>query len=169
MKKVIWGGLGIIALGSAAWYISNQISMSKKLCFKVVGYTIQQITAQGTLISLKLQIRNLGALEVKVKKYKLNVYAEKKYLATAFSNQETIIKPKDTIETDVLVTLNPKTLLQNVATVIAATASGGWGGITINIKGGVSISKSGIPFHLPISANVKLAQFTEGVKKERPC
>ena len=44
MNKRIWLGVGLLGIGAAAWYVNNQLKLMDKICFKPVGYKIQQLS-----------------------------------------------------------------------------------------------------------------------------
>jgi hypothetical protein len=169
-KKYLWIGGVVAALGGVAWYAMNQVKMIDKLCFNVTGYKIISIAAQGAKINLNLSVRNLGNLKIKVKKFKFNIFADEEFLATAYSDVALNINPKDIGSTTIQILLNPKMMLQNIGSVLQnSSATEGWKNIILSMDGGISLSKGGIPFYIPIKYGFKLSELTEGKDVESKC
>lgn len=168
-KYLVIGGV-VAALGGVAWYASNQIKLIDKLKYSVTGYDIVSISPNGARVDLKIGIENTGLLKLKVKQLKLNVFAENKFIATAYSDKVMSINPNQTEETSIQILLNPKILIQNLGSILMntsiSTVSGGgidaWKNINLKIDGSISISKGGIPFWIPIVYGFKLNEFTQG-------
>lgn len=168
-KYLLVGGIiaGAAALG---WYGYNQYKLTEKLCFNVTGYKIVSIGLSGARVDLTLSVRNLGNLAVKVKKFKINVFADDRFMATAYSDEILDIKPNQAGKTTVQILLNPKLLLKNVGTVLQQSSSTyGWKNITLLLDGGISVSKAGIPFYIPFIYPYKMSDFIEDQEVEGIC
>lgn len=167
MNKRIWLGVGLLGIGAAAWYVNNQLKLMDKICFKPVGYKIQQLSLKGTVLNVRLQISNLGNFEIDVKKYKFNIFGDGVFLATAYSDRELHIQPNSISEINVSVAINPKDLVQNLGGVLGG--SGGWKNIELTVDGGLNVRKFNLPFYVPVKYSFPLREFTEGETAESPC
>lgn len=161
-KYFIIGGV-IAAIGGLAWYANNQYKLSWKLVYSVIGYKIISISKEGAKVDLKVNIENKGELQIKLKRLKLKVFADDKFMATAFTDIPVYIEPKKSVETTIQI-LFPKSLLKNIAAIILDTASASSDLKNMNLKvdGSLSVSKGGFPFWIPVKYSFKLSEFTEG-------
>lgn len=165
------GGL-ITAIGAIGWYGYQQYLMTDNLCFNVVGYKIVSVGINGTRVDLTVSIKNLGKLDVKVNKMKVNVFSEgDRFIATAFSDQKFEIKPLETSKTKVQILVNPRLLMKNIGGVLgdATGAGSSWRNIPLTLDGGVSVSKMGIPFYIPFVTTYRLSDFIEEQDVEGIC
>lgn len=161
-RYIILGSLAAL-LAAGGWYAMNQVKLVEKLEYGVTGYKIISISAEGARIDLDLAVTNNGNLKIKVKKFKFNIFADEKFIATAFSDTLLEINPKEVGTTKVQVLLNPKLLLQNVGSVLQGSSMGmGWKNIVLTMDGGLHVSKGSIPFYVPLELSFKLSEFTEG-------
>jgi hypothetical protein len=168
-KYLIVGGL-LAGVGALGWYGYNMYKLTDKLCFNVTGYKIRSISLQGARVDLTLSVRNLGTLSVKIKKFKFNVYSQDKFLATAYSDELLDIQPASIGKTTVQILLNPKMLMQNIGNILVQSSqTNGWKNIPLVMDGGIHVSKSGIPFYIPIVYEFKLDDFIEAEETEGIC
>ena len=170
MKKPVLIGLGLTALAGLGWYIGNQVSLAKKLCFKVIGYKVNSFSLQSASIQLRMQVRNLGDLSVTIKNYKINIFGNNYYLATAQSVSETVISPNGVMDVLIDVNLSPKLVFSNILNILSTTD-----GLTtlkstmLEFKGNVKLSKFGIPFLIPINYGLKLGDISSDKDANSPC
>jgi hypothetical protein len=160
-KHLILGGIAVLIAGGV-WYGVNQVTLISKLKYSVKGYKIISISAEGARIDLTLAVTNESKLSLKVKKFKLNVFADDKFMATAYSDELLEIKPNDIGTTTVQVLINPKLMIRNIGAVLQDSSAGlGWKNIMLTLDGGLNVSKGGIPFYVPLKISFKLSSFTE--------
>jgi hypothetical protein len=168
-KNLIIGGI-VAGVSALALYGYTMYKLTEKLCFNVTGYKIRSISLEGAKIDLSLAVRNLGNLSLKVKKFKFNIYSEDKFLATVYSDVLLDIKPNGIGKTTVQILLNPKSLVQNIGSILSQSSqTNGWKNIPLLMDGGVSLSKGGIPFYIPIVYDFKLNDFIEDKETEGIC
>jgi len=167
MNKPLWIGVGIASVALAAYYIANQVKLAEKLCYKLVGYKIGTLSLQSTNLQLQLQIRNKGELAVKIKGYKINVFANGYYMATAHSNSVVGVEAHGTVDAIVNIDANPKMLVKNVFSILSTKES--LKKTVFSFEGNLRISKGGIPFRIPISYSSTVNELTSGRNEEKPC
>lgn len=167
MKKPILIASSIL-LASAAWYAYRMYKLSDKLCYKPVGYKLVGLSTQKADIQVKLQIKNLGSFSLTVKRYKIHIYANGNYIATTFSKDDIVIKPYDTIEIPIYLSINPKTILKNIGNVLISSSSI-IKNVVLKFTGNVVVAKGGIPFYIPIKYSSTIAEFTEPTEGEELC
>tara|TARA_R110002020_G_scaffold469641_1_gene694830 strand:+ start:207 stop:722 length:516 start_codon:yes stop_codon:yes gene_type:complete len=168
-KYLLVGGI-IAGLGALGWYGYNMYKLTDKLCFNVTGYKIRSISLQGARVDLTLSVRNLGKLSVKVKKFKINVFSGERFVATAYSDQILDIRPNEEAKTTIQILLNPQLLIKNIGSVLTESSqTGGWKNIPLTLDGGISVSKAGIPFYIPLVITYKLSDFVEDQEVEGIC
>lgn len=160
-KHLILGGLAVLVAGGV-WYGVNQAALISKLEYGVKGYKIVSISAQGARVDLELAVTNKSKLYLKIKKFKLNVFADDKFMATAYSDELLEIKPNSIGTTTVQILINPKLMLRNIGSVLQdSSLASGWKNIMLTLDGGLNVSKGGIPFYVPLQLSFKLSSFTE--------
>jgi hypothetical protein len=167
-KWLLVGGV-LAGLGALGWYGYQQYLLTSKLCFNVTGYRIIRLSPQNTTIELSLSVRNLGSLAVKVRRYNFNIYAENKYVATVKTNQPLDILPADIATSTVQISLNPRMILQNLGSILQSSSQVGLKNMRMRMEGGMSITKAGIPFYIPIVYNFNLSDYIEDEETEGIC
>lgn len=167
-KWLIVGGI-VAGIGAIGWYGYQQYLLTSKLCFNVTGYRIVSLSARGTTLELTIGVRNLGSLSVKVRRFNFDIFAENKFVANVSSNQPLDIRPADIASTKVRITINPKMLLQNLGSILQSSSQLGLKNMRINMRGGLHVTKSGIPFYIPVVYNFQLSDYIEEEETEGIC
>jgi LEA14-like dessication related protein len=167
MKKGVFVGLGFLGVGAAVfWYIANQLNLAKKTCIKPVGYKIQKISAEGTIIRLNLIIKNKGSFELTVTKYSFDVFGNGQKLASANSVNNIKILPNSETELYLDLTFTPKILLENVGNILQGLGGSSWKDILLNLRGKVNCNKNIIPFIVPIDYSFTLDSVASSEESE---
>lgn len=169
-KKTIIISSILVGVGALALYGYNMYKLTDKLCFNVTKYKVRSISLQNARIDLTLNVRNLGALAIKVRRFTFKVYSEGVFLGEIYSNEILDITPNNSGDTTVQLLFNPKTLVNNAKNIILDSISGdGLKNIPFSMRGGISVSKAGIPFYIPFIYDFKLGDFIEGEESESIC
>jgi LEA14-like dessication related protein len=166
-RQKLFLGVGLFAFGVAGWYIHKQYKMAQLLCFKPKKYRIRNVSMDSATLEMDMEIKNMGELAVKVRNYKFRIYGNKRYLATAHSEKEVLIKPYSSVTVPVTITLNPRLLFRNVGTIL--TSMNGWRSVELTFDGGLKVTKGVLPLYIPVRTSFKLSEFSEPNKEESTC
>jgi LEA14-like dessication related protein len=167
VKKPVLIFSSLAVLGAGAFYMSNQVSMAKKICVKGYDYHIKKLTAKETLIEVNIDVKNKTDFIVGLNGYKLNIYAQGNHLAVIHSKQKITIESKSYTRLTLEVNLDPKQVLKGGWQ--ALLSAKGWEDIDIHIQGSLNVVKWSIPFKLPVDLSFKLRELTSEDSSENPC
>ena len=156
-KKGLYIGLGVGALALGGWYAYTKAMLANKISYDITGYKLRSIALEGARVDLKLQVENKGALKLTLKRIKINIFVEGKFLATVYAGEGLIIMPNSSTETTLQILLNPKVALQT----IGSTVTNSWKNVNIKLDGNLTMLSGVVPFFIPIKYNLKLSEVAE--------
>jgi len=166
MNKGILVSLGVLGVGATAWYLNNQYLLAKKMCFKAIGFTVDNLSSQGSVINVKMQVKNFGSFGIIIKNYNFDVMADGVYLATVFSQTDSIIPANGVSEFILNIAINPTVLIQNIGSILS---SSDFTNMKISINGKVKVEKFGLPFTIPVTYRFDLKEITSGNNTQSSC
>jgi len=167
VKKGVWIGLGVTALAAVGLYVRKQYQLSQKVCFKAMGYSIQQVTARGVILKVKLEIKNTDSLAIDVRGYSFDIYGNNVFMASIYSDEHFKLKPYGTNYVYASIAINPSDLVSNLSTVLVALSS--WRDTIVKVDGKVKVSKFGLPFGVPINYSFPLREIREEESEGSTC
>ncbi len=159
-KKGLYIGLGVGALALGGWYAYTKAMLANKISYDITGYKLRSIALEGARVDLKLQVANKGALKLTLKRIKINIFVEGKFLATVYAGEGLIIMPNSSTETTLQVLLNPKVALQTIGSTVT-NMQDSWKNVNIKLDGNLTMLSGVVPFFIPIKYNLKLSEVAE--------
>jgi LEA14-like dessication related protein len=153
-KRLIYLGLGLVAIGVAA-YAKSAYDFSKSVCFKFKSYSMLGVKDGAMGVRFVIAMKNKTDFALKISGYNLKAYLDGKYLGRFKSSQDQTIKPFSEDAFNIDGYFNVKSTIGSVLQSSNIMSS------KIKISGVVLVNKLGVPIPMPISITRLVSEITE--------